>query len=105
MTKLIETLPSIDGNQFKQKQAPSAKRHAKETMTILAKELDFSSTTTCRRMMYVEDHGSEDIKEALKNGDVSAWFAYKYVKRKQYARLREMLKASAMAKQIEVVQP
>ncbi|MGD0071788.1 MAG: hypothetical protein ABSB71_09555 [Candidatus Bathyarchaeia archaeon] len=105
MTEQTETLPSIDGKLFLKKPAPSATRHGKETMAFIAKESGFSSTTTCRRVLYVVKYGSEEIKEALLNGDVSPWFAYNYVLRKQYARLREILKASATAKQIEVVQP
>ena len=93
------TLPSFDGKQFIRKEAPSAKRHARETMTFLAKEAGFSSTTTCRRTLYVNEHGSNEIKEAMLNGQVSVWFAYKYVKKQEeiakLQRLRELIKASA----------
>jgi hypothetical protein len=95
------TIPSFDGKQFIRKQAPSAKRHAKETMAIIAKEAGFSSTTTCRRTLYVNDHGSNEIKEAMLNCQVSVWFAYKYVKKQEeiakLQKLRALIKASAAA--------
>jgi hypothetical protein len=92
------TLPSFDGKQFVRREAPSSKRHARETMAFLAKESGFSSTTQCRRTLYINEHGSEEIKEAMLNGQVSVWFAYKYVKKQEeiakLQRLRQLIKAT-----------
>lgn len=83
MTETV-TLPPIDGKPFLKKTAPSTARHAREALAKMLKENNLGfSVTTARRIDYVNEHGTPEIKEAMNNEQVSVWFAYNYVKRQE----------------------
>ena len=88
MTEL--TLPSIDGKPLVKPTSKSTDRHKRETIYKIAKDLALSATSL-RRGTYIRKFGSEEIKELCRNGQVSIWRAYNYVKRQQEMKLIELL--------------
>ena len=92
------TLPPIDGNPFIKPKAKSTDRHRRETAFKVA--LDVSkicgrrlSVTTIRRMEYVVDFGSPEIKEALDKEVISISKAYSIVKAERFRIALKMLRS------------
>ena len=83
-------LPTIDGKPLVKPKAKSTDRHKREKLYKIAKNLQMS-VATLRRGHYILKFGSEEIKELLRNNEVSVWRAYNYVKRQKEMELIEWI--------------
>lgn len=82
-----ESLPPNGGNYEKPK-AKSTDRHRRETASTVCLKVSkmagtHLSVTTMRRMQYVVDFGSPEIKQALDHKKISISRAYNIVKAEQ----------------------
>ena len=87
---LTEALPSIDGKQLIKPKSKSTDRHKREKISKIAEQVALSPATL-RRGVYVDKYGSEEIKELCKNGKLSIWRAYNFVKHQQERKMIELL--------------
>ena len=64
-----ENLPSNDGKPLIKPKAKSTERHEREVLSQFAEKLQLS-TATVRRVLYVDEYGSEEIKASLDSGKI-----------------------------------
>jgi len=51
----------------------------RETLAIIGKASQ-GSASTVRRVKFIKAHGSPTLQEAVRNGEISTWKAYSFLK-------------------------
>ena len=89
---VIEALPSIDGNLLIKPKAKSTDRHKREAISKIAETVHLS-VASLRRGYYIQKYGSKEINDLCRDGKLSIWKAYNFVKRENEKKLIAMLLA------------
>ena len=92
-----EQLPSIDGNSLIKPKAKSTDRHKREALSKIAENLQIS-VATLRRAYYIQKYGSKEINDLCRDGKLSIWRAYNFVRRENEKKLISLLLKEKEAK-------